>query len=302
MQTVILCVIIACLSVHSAGAVPEPFVFVHIPKTAGSTLTAAFKKLWESKQCQELDVNKADAVLSLKSAFQNGSEQPCLWAHLHASPDRDDRGVFARGVLNGSVPPTNFLAGHVPHGYCAFMRKGCKHVTVLRDPVDRVLSHYHYLKSMHPGLVEKACRNCSSVDGFAAALAAGAVSLYGFDNLQTRMLAGDGFWATVSGNSACEWKHAGQKLMATCDISGTVDHQMLKKAVQNLRQYMAVGIVEDIESFTKKMGLGHLGFLNKGTEYSKDLNPDTYALLQRSQAWDMQLYSMAKQLANSKGQ
>jgi hypothetical protein len=61
---------------------------------------------------------------------------------------------------------------------------------VLRDPVERVLSHF---QSKHPGLLQNGCDNCSNVEGFAIKLATGIFDAHGFENLQTRMLAGDGF-------------------------------------------------------------------------------------------------------------
>jgi hypothetical protein len=283
----------------------EPLAFVHIPKTGGSSITAAFERSWNSLGCSELDPRNATQIEYymqpvrdvVRKRLELGpravkEDTACLWTHLHAGPTRDDRMALVQGALRGEVPPITFVVGHMPHGICQFMREGCRYATVLRDPVDRVLSHYHYLQYKHPGYLKQICDDCETVDGFARELAKGRIREYGLDNLQTRFIAGDSFWSIVSNNSACLLGLEG------CDM-GYSTPQMLRKAMAHLRQYAFVGIMEDMAAFGAALDLD-LGHLNKGKSYTRELSPETANLLRSTQTLDIKLYTLAVELSRKK--
>jgi hypothetical protein len=297
--------VVFCLTAAPCYCV-RPVAFVHVPKTAGSTLTAAFAELWEGRGCLKVDFDNAATVSALTTAAKYSlasspsqnitlrNHGTCLWANLHAGPDNDQRASFVQGILNGTMPPLTFVAAHMPHGLCTFMRPGCKYITVLREPISRVLSHYYYVRNTHPDYLDSICDNCTTVEGFARELAAGRVRDYGIDNMQTRMIAGDAFWTTISKNNMCKMALQG------CDLFNPSTQQMLRRAMINLRNYMAVGIMEDIESFAVKMGIRGLSQgkgLNKGIDYSSELSSETAALLRKTQSLDLRLYKFAKELA-----
>jgi len=102
-------------------------IFLHLPKTAGSTLARIIERQY-----------KASAILHLyESSF--GEE-------LVAIPQ--NRMELVRIVM-----------GHLYFGAHAFLSQPCTYLTMLRDPVDRVISHYNYVRQQPSHyLYEEACR------------------------------------------------------------------------------------------------------------------------------------------------
>jgi hypothetical protein len=105
---------------HLTGA--ETLVFVHIPKTAGSTLNAV------------IDANyNASAIAQVESPVRKGVED------LIALPADRQRGI-------------RVVRGHGTMGMHASWGGACAYITLLRDPVDRVVSQFHFIKESktHP--------------------------------------------------------------------------------------------------------------------------------------------------------
>ena len=285
------------LHIQAAASQPSgdlPLVFLHIPKTGGTSVLAA---LWEkySTECTPLDF-----LSIVKQGFPKGMGD-CIMVHLHAGPrpGEDERALFHRLATAGLLPrPVRFLAGHVPYGFCTFLDRGCRYAAVLRHPVSRIISHYGYLKLRHPQILRRLCSNCSTLDGFAVELAAGRIRNqmhYGLYNMQTRMVAGDAFWATVTGSVVCI-QH-----MAGCDIAAEAEYdaRMMRTALENLNTFSMLGVLEDLPAFYRQAGLKDPGRLNKGLSYAAISNT-TWNLLARTQQMDMELYEAALMLIKQK--
>ena len=99
-----------------AGKQSEPLLaFVHIPRTGGGTVS---------------------------SAIANGYSRPKSAGNAQSSPERTRRGVESIGRN-----PDRWLAvaDHIPLGlYRRYLPADTRYFTILREPVDRVLSHYHF--------------------------------------------------------------------------------------------------------------------------------------------------------------
>jgi hypothetical protein len=132
-------------------------VFLHIGRTGGTTLTRVLRREYPGDAVHEVDSSRSDPTL----------------AGLVQLPDDRER--------------VELLSGHVWFGAHELLPPPVTYVTLLREPVDRLLSHYHYV--------------CQRPDHFLHALVArqrpsftdyvtGGVSLE-LDNWQTRVLAGD---------------------------------------------------------------------------------------------------------------
>jgi len=87
----------------------RPFIFIHLPKCAGSSI-------------------RASALISSQAALM-------LWD----VPDDRQLTMFQQFLQSGIV-------GHFPYGYHFFFppNKQPAYATILRHPIDRVLSHYEY--------------------------------------------------------------------------------------------------------------------------------------------------------------
>jgi hypothetical protein len=167
-------------------------VFIHIPRTAGTTFTRLLKS-----------AHPSDSVGFVGNVFKGGGgSDPRRVAWLRESAAEHTRGFAV-------------LAGHLPFGVHAYLPRDARYITFLRDPVDRVLSHYHWMMRLHwldPG-----------VDGrsLGELLAEG---VYLHDNLQTRMLSSDP------------------------EPFGDVTPEMLEQAKANLAEaFTAFGLVERLD-------------------------------------------------------
>jgi len=90
-------------------------VFVHVPRTAGTTFTGILERLYGR-----------DAMLEL---YGSGPGE----ALEALGPER------AAGI--------RVVVGHVAYGVHEELPWPCRYVTFLRDPVDRIVSHHRYVRS-----------------------------------------------------------------------------------------------------------------------------------------------------------
>lgn len=100
----------------------EVCLFLHIPKAAGQTLYRILERNYPGKQNWLFDPGKAEEGLE---------ELECM--------EYDQR-------LELRV-----CRGHFPFGLHQVVNGPCTYVTILRHPVDRMISHYHYVKEYGPG-------------------------------------------------------------------------------------------------------------------------------------------------------
>lgn len=96
----------------------EPvIIFLHIPKTAGTTLQTIINKQFKREYVYELDNSNAQKSME---KFQ----------HL---PDSEKQKY-------------KVILGHMWFGLHRYLPRASTYITVLRDPVDRVVSHYYFVK------------------------------------------------------------------------------------------------------------------------------------------------------------
>lgn len=94
----------------------RPLVFVHIPRTGGTTLTLIVNRQFPSH---------------LIFAFDGADMEGSLDRYRALPPER-------RGALR-------LISGHVAFGVHELIGRSADYVTMLRDPVERVISMYEYI-------------------------------------------------------------------------------------------------------------------------------------------------------------
>jgi Galactose-3-O-sulfotransferase len=135
-------------------------VFIHMPKSAGATLCAI-----------------------LRSQY---GEVPWL--------DREHLGEGASSLRGQCETPPRAIAGHMPYGLHDALGRPCDYLTLVRDPVERIESHYRWVlrhpeSPHHAELVSAAM----SLRDYAVAHSAARF----FNDGQTRLLGGT--WSDYRG-------------------------------------------------------------------------------------------------------
>ncbi len=147
-------------------ASPPLFVFVHIPKTAGTTLTTVLRAN-----------NSRGGIRHVGNVFKGGggTKYGATFDRL-----RDDGGNHLAGV--------RILTGHVPLGIRESFSptREVRYFTFLRDPVERILSHLFQAREISQRRQGTKAPPLAADATLEEALAADHIH----DNLHTRMLSG----------------------------------------------------------------------------------------------------------------
>ena len=240
-------------------------VFIHIPKTAGTTMRTVIRTSEPGERNRRPGAN----------VFRGGGgSNPKTLEKLRDEPQKLNLD-FVR-VLHGHQPFG--ISGYLER---AFPQREFRYFTFVRDPVERSLSHYF----------EVVRRPRRVVDGGPVVRMAplppdttfdGAVELgYLHDNVHTRMLSG------------------------TADPFGTVTAELLEQAKRNLRDRFAlVGLTERLDEslVLAKQRLGFRNILvrsrrvNTRRPRGRDVPEELRAAAERHNQYDIELYHFAREL------
>lgn len=120
-------------------------------------------------------------------------------------------------TVPSSIHDATVVIGHLPYGVHRYIRKECDYITLLREPVARVISMYYYVLE-HPDhrLHDEVVRTGMDLEEFVRSSADPVV-----DDQQTRLLAGKG----LSGKPV-------------------IGRATLEQAERNLESFLVVGLKE----------------------------------------------------------
>jgi hypothetical protein len=184
---------------HRADPVP---LFLHIPKTAGTTLTQCIYQQYRTDQYR-----KEEGGFFVQGIYY-------FPADLHEDRETVISPHAARALGRGDL---RAVVGHFSFGIHQYVNKPWTYVTLLRNPVDRIVSLYHhFLTWENTKLHAEIVSNNVSIQDFVLNL-----QCRRMDNDQTRRISG-----------------LEPKL-------GSRSTQILNKAKENLRQHFSVvGVTE----------------------------------------------------------
>jgi hypothetical protein len=222
--------------------VSAPVIFVHIPKTAGTTLTSVLESQYEHVWATE-------------------GHQLDRHARLSREAERDGARAFA---------------GHMPHGLHALLKDTYAYVTLLRGPVERIVSHYHAVlrhsdSPLHDELVSNGMGPADYVRRHSGRR--------WFNNGQARLLGGS--WS---------------------DPERPADAETLEAAKRNLRSFAVAGLTErfddSVELMRRRLGWGTVTYRRRNvvrrTLTASDLDRETREAIAAENALDMELYRWAE--------
>ncbi|MCA9932716.1 MAG: sulfotransferase family 2 domain-containing protein [Ardenticatenaceae bacterium] len=227
-------------------------IFLHILKTAGTTLNI----ILENYYAQDRTV----------ATYPNRQH-----------PDGSIEGFHA--LSTAEKANIDLLTGHMGFGLHKYLPRPAVYITILRDPVERVISrYYHEYRDPH-SLLHPAIRDGMDLKEYVKYYA----KVADMDNLQTRMIAGN-------------WEKRG---------FGPCTKEMLATAKQNLQDYfVVVGLTERFDE-TYLLLKKTLGW--KTTLYQKynvtpnrpkkrNISEETLQVIREYNRYDIELYHFASKL------
>lgn len=214
--------------------VAKPYLLIHVAKTAGSTLSAVFKR----------------------------SEKPSKFTHTWAHPKLQDMPKIAQ---------KDMVFGHFRYGLHYYFNRTCNYMTVLRSPIDRVVSHYYYHLQHKKDPGHLFAKNRTFEEWIRDSPAG--------NNEQTRVISG---------------------MRSEFNLS----QETLDMAKYHLRTFAVVGLTEEYHKtlmllkYIGGLSIARYRAINKGVKRPKlaDVPPATVELIKQRNWADIQLYELAKEI------
>jgi hypothetical protein len=226
-------------------------IFIHTPKAAGSTLWRVIHRQYDKTSC-----------------FQIKSSDSRDYKELPIEERRQKK----------------ILRGHIYYGTHEFVPGPFTYITMLRDPVDRIISHYYFvLRTPHHGLYDEVTsRNLTLRDYVLSGLRGET------NNGQTRLIAGE---------------------ESTSLPYGQCPPELLETAKRNIeKDFTLVGLTERFDetlillkrAFGWKTPFYVKMNVTKDRPRKEDIPADTLAIIEEYNQMDAELYRYAQQLFDEK--
>ncbi len=168
---------------------PDTIIFLHIPKTAGTTLNAILQKQYKPQQIYYLGANAQESIRDYQQLARAEKEAIRL------------------------------VSGHTALGFHDYVPGSSTYFTFLRDPIERVVSFYYYVKKNNEHYLNRAAVN--EFEGIAPFINSGITKMV--DNGQTRMISGVWLEPAFGKITAQEFEQAKANLKQRFSVTGLTE-------------------------------------------------------------------------------
>jgi hypothetical protein len=227
----------------------KSIIFLHIPKASGSTLHNIIERQYPSEVIYSIDgLNVRDSTNQFK-----------------ALPEEQRREI-------------KVLKGHMSFGLHEYLPRPSTYITMLRDPIDRVISHYYYVIRNPQHQLHKQVKD---------------------ENLTLQEYVSSGITTEVNNSQT--------RILAAIDQSKVgfdkITEAAFKTAKQNLKTHFSViGVTEKFDEtllLLKKVFDWKTPFyirenVTKNRQSKQSLPQETLEIIQRYNQLDIQLYQYAQ--------
>lgn len=208
-------------------------IFLHIPKAAGSTLNKILDKQYPANATFQIH---GGAIERSISSFKRMSQEEKVKLQC--------------------------LRGHQPFGLHEWLPQPSTYITLLRDPVERLISHYYYVMRREPHFLH------DDAEGMSLEEYAGSDLSPELSNQQTRMLAG-----------------------------GVEELELAKR---NLEHFTVAGTVERFDAsvalMKERLGWGNTRYrrmnATRNRPPKRDVSPGAIRAIEENNQLDIELYEL----------
>jgi len=228
---------------------PDTIIFLHIPKTAGTTLDRILHQEYEPQQIYNLGQTVQKSIRAYQELATEEKE-----------------------VIR-------IVSGHTPYGFHKYVPGSSTYFTFLRDPVDRVVSFYHFVKNQEQHYLNTAATK--EFSGIKPFVSSGITTMV--DNGQTRLISG--VWLEPR--------------------FGEITSQTFEQAKTNLSQsFSVVGLTEQFDAtlllLRETFNWHDIKYMRqnvtKVSPLERNLTPEERETILSINQWDVALYEYAHAL------
>lgn len=234
----------------------NPTLFIHIPKAGGSSLVSIIEK--------QFKMNEILVMYDVHYAWPYKT----MYQYFDIHPKRRAQ--------------TKMIVGHFAYNLHQYLNTESSYITMLRNPVKRVISNYKHMKRTSSSNYTKSIQSMSLLDFVKAK------NWHDLDNGQVRRLCGS------------------ENEVHQVPI-GECTENMLTKAKENLKNCLSVGIMEEFDKsillFSKSLGWHDISYsIKNAAPVNHDTNNDeseAIKLITDINRFDIELYEYANELFNT---
>ncbi|WP_332694854.1 sulfotransferase family 2 domain-containing protein [Halalkalibacter lacteus] len=227
---------------HLPNPNKQMLIHLHMPKTGGTTLKKIINKNYNTNKIHDVYVDRPQLPITLEK------------------------------LTNKQV---HCIQGHFPFGIHEYFNRKATYITMLRDPIDRIISEYYFIRSIPWHNLHKKVKEMSLEEYQNSPTKC---------NLQTQFILGEKFRKELSNK----------------------DLQTAKKIL--IEHFSVVGITEmfDESIFLMKEILGWQNIFYKKANVTKnrltkkEIPPKVIQQISKNNEFDLQLYAFGKKLLEKK--